>query len=103
MLHAKKKIESEKTLERALKNLVEIKMHGWCLKLLAQHISGLPDRICLLPGGIIFFVEVKTTGKPARAIQLWVHAKLRGLGFKVYIVDCTADIQDLENRYYGNT
>ena len=58
-----KEIESEKQLERLLKSTVELTMHGLCLKLLSQHMIGLPDRLCLLPKGKAFFVEVKTTGK----------------------------------------
>ena len=50
-----KQIESEKHLERLLKNTVEGTMNGLCLKLLSQHITGLPDRLCILPGGKAFF------------------------------------------------
>lgn len=82
-----KEIESEKQLERLLKSTVENTMHGLCLKLLSQHMIGLPDRICLLPGGKAFFVEVKTTGKKPRKIQEVVHQKLRSLGFRVYVLD----------------
>ena len=46
-----KNIESEKKLERSLKNSVEVKLKGMCLKLLSAHITGLPDRLCLFPGG----------------------------------------------------
>lgn len=94
-----KKIESEKTLERSLKRNVEKELKGWCLKLLSSHITGLPDRICLLPGGRVFFVEVKTTGEKPRKIQLWVHDKLRRLGFEVYIVDSSEVIKEVTKRY----
>lgn len=80
-------IESEKQLERLLKSIVENTMNGLCLKLLSQHITGLPDRLCLLPRGKIFFVEVKTTGKKPRKIQEHIHEKLRKLGFRVYVLD----------------
>ena len=82
-----KEVESEKHLERLLKSTVEIMMHGLCLKLLSQHTTGLPDRLCLLPGGKAFFVEVKTTGKKPRKIQEFIHKKLRSLGFRVYVLD----------------
>ena len=55
-------IESEKLLETKLKNGTE-KMGGWCIKMLSTHLTGLPDRVCLFPGGIIFFAEIKTTKK----------------------------------------
>lgn len=82
-----KEIESEKQLERLLKSTVENTMHGLCLKLLSQHMIGLPDRLCLLPRGRAFFVEVKTTGKKPRKIQEFIHNRLRALGFRVYVLD----------------
>lgn len=95
----KQEIESEKMLERSLKSLVESELNGWSLKLLSQFISGLPDRICLIPLGIIFFAEIKTTKQKPHKIQLWVHAKLRGLGFDVYVIDRTEHIQELREKY----
>lgn len=94
-----KNIESEKTLERSLKNSVEVKLKGWCLKLLSAHITGLPDRLCLFPGGRILFVELKTTGKRPRKIQLFIHNKLRGLGFRVEVVDTAEQIETIINEY----
>lgn len=96
------RIESEKTLERSLKRYVEQEKKGWCLKLPAVHISGLPDRICLMPLGIIFFAEIKTTKKKPKALQLWVHRKLKKLGFKVHIVDSTEDIDTIKRNYDTN-
>ncbi len=85
------KIESEKSLERKLKKEIE-RLNGFCIKLLALHISGIPDRLCLLPGGRIFFAEIKTTKQKPKAIQLLIHARLRSLGFKVYVIDTSDKI-----------
>ena len=91
------KVESEKLLETKLKNGVE-KMGGWCVKLLSTHLTGLPDRICLLPGGVLFFAEIKTTKKKAKKIQILVHHKIRKLGFEVYLIDTSVQIKKiLEN------
>jgi hypothetical protein len=35
----------------------------------------------------MFFVELKTTGKKPRKIQLYMHEALRNLGFEVYVID----------------
>ncbi len=86
-------IESEKLLERKLKEKIEAK-GGLCLKI-AYVFIGFPDRICLLPGAIIFFAEVKTTGFKPSKIQLYVHKKLSGMGFNVYIVDSSEIINKL--------
>ena len=68
---------------------------GWCIKLLSTHITGLPDRLCLLPNGKVLFVEIKTTKKKPTKIQLKVHQKLMDLGFRVEIVDNSAQILKL--------
>jgi hypothetical protein len=77
---------SEKLIERTLNAEVR-SLGGWSLKLLCQFVTGLPDRLVLLPGGVIFFAEIKSTGKKPTAIQLLVHKKLRGLGFTVHVIN----------------
>ena len=87
-------IESEKKLERRLKKEVEAR-GGMCIKLEANFIAGLPDRMCLLPGGQVFFVEVKTTGKQPSPVQYAVHRMLIKLGFRVYVPDTTEKIKNI--------
>jgi len=87
-------IESEKVLERKLFNLVRSK-GGWAVKLEANITAGLPDRLVLMPGGQVFFVELKTTGQKPRKIQKAIHKKLQKLGFAVYIVDSTETLKAL--------
>lgn len=79
-------IHSEKVVERKLVELVKAK-NGLCVKLLCDQLTGLPDRLCLFPGGVIIFVEVKTTGQKPRRIQTFIHNKLRALGFRVEVID----------------
>lgn len=86
--------ESEKTLERNLVNRLD-KMGGWAVKLLAVHITGLPDRLCLWPGGRVVFVEMKSTGKTVRPSQAAIHRKLRAMGFRVEVIDSTKGIDKL--------
>lgn len=90
--------DSEKYLEKALKKAVE-KRRGLCIKLLSQHMVGLPDRMCLLPKGKIVFVEVKSKGKKPRKIQKIVHDRLKGLGFLVLVVDSRESLAELENLF----
>ena len=85
-------MDSEKLVDKRLRIEVE-KLGGWAIKLSATHISGLPDRLCLLPGGRVVFVEVKTTGQKPRKIQLYVHNKLRRLGFRVEVIDSTEKVK----------
>ena len=46
--------------------------------------SGVPDRIILLPGAKVIFVEMKKPGKTERKRQLYVQGLLRALGFEVF-------------------
>lgn len=76
----------EHTVEEALKKKIK-SLGGWCIKLLPYLISGLPDRLVLLPGGRLYFIELKAPGKKPRPTQEVVIKKLRGLGFEVLIID----------------
>lgn len=94
----KPKIESEKVLEKYLVSEVK-KLGGWALKLLSGLVTGLPDRLILLPGGGVAFVEVKTTGKKASAVQLVRHKQLTHLGFRVDVLDSKEGINNFINSY----
>jgi len=52
-----------------------------------------------MPGGVIFFAEVKTTGEKPSPLQRLTHAKIKRLGFKVFIIDCTQDINTILKSY----
>jgi len=86
--------EIEKNLEKKLTNRLA-KLGGWAVKLLAVHITGLPDRLCLWPGGRVVFVEMKSTGKTVRPSQAAIHRKLRNMGFRVEVIDSTKGIDKL--------
>ena len=79
-------IDSEKAIERKLVEQVKAN-GGMCIKLLCDQLTGLPDRLCLFPNHRIAFVELKTTGRKPRRIQLYIHNKLRALGFRVEVID----------------
>ena len=68
---------------------------GIAPKLTCPGFDGMPDRIALLPGGRIAFVEVKAPGKKPRSLQLARHRLLRRLGFKVYVLDGIPQIKQI--------
>ena len=74
--------EIEKKLIRAVKAA-----GGICPKLISPGIDGMPDRMVLLPGGKIGFVEVKAPGKRPRPLQMRRHQILRDLGYRVFVLD----------------
>lgn len=91
-------IESEKDLERKLNQGVK-KLLGLSFKFLPFLVAGIPDRICLLPGGRIFFAEIKTTKKTPEKLQKYWHAKLRKLGFRVEVIDTSEQIENILKDY----
>lgn len=76
----------EKTIEQKLVKAVKA-MGGIAPKFTSPGFDGMPDRLVLIPYGRIAFVEVKAPGEKARPLQLARHRLLRGLGFKVYVLD----------------
>ena len=76
----------EKVIEHALVMATRSK-GGIAPKFTSPGFDGMPDRLVLLPGGRMGFVELKAPGKKPRALQLARHRLLRRLGFKVYVID----------------
>ena len=76
----------EKELERKLAQAVKT-LGGICPKFTSPGFDGMPDRLVLLPGGRLAFVEVKRAGQQPRALQLSRHGMLRRLGFQVHVLD----------------
>lgn len=75
----------ESLIERRLREAVE-RAGGKCLKLPANLYRGIPDRLVLLPGGRVFFIELKTSkGKPSEP-QIAFREFLQRLGFHSLII-----------------
>ncbi len=91
----------EKQIESRL--VTEAKRSGGIApKLVCPAFDGMPDRMVLLPGGRIGFVEVKAPGEKPRTLQLSRHRLLRKLGFKVYVLDDPADIAGILDEIGGD-
>lgn len=82
----------ESYIEGRLKQAIQ-KLGGLCIKLWALSFTGLPDRLILLPGGKVFFVETKHSEKKPRPRQLIVHEQLRSLGFMVFVICTNEDLK----------
>lgn len=76
----------EKHIEQKLTKTVK-NIGGLALKFVSPNFNGVPDRLILLPGGKIAFVELKAPGKKMRALQIKRKGQLEALGFKVYCID----------------
>ena len=73
----------EKDIERHLRDGVK-SLGGLCLKLVCPGFTGVPDRMILLRGGVIAFVETKRPGQHERQRQAFVQHRLRKMGFNVF-------------------
>lgn len=87
---------SEKVFERTLSKYVD-DTGGMAVKLLSQFLRGLPDRMFLLKGGRVLFVEFKSTGKKPTKIQEYVHKRIQALGFPVLVVDSVETYEGAKN------
>jgi hypothetical protein len=77
---------SEKWLEKNLRERVKA-FGGMALKFWCFSFTGFPDRMILMPGGRIYFAEIKSEGKPLKPRQKIVIPWLRRLGFQVWLID----------------
>ena len=81
----------EINIERGLVSAVRAR-GGLCPKFVSPGWDGVPDRLVLLPGARMAFVELKAPGKTPRPLQRRRRDQLERLGFKVYVVDGVAQI-----------
>lgn len=89
------KMESEKATEAYLRDEVR-KLGGTAYKFVSPGQAGVPDRIVVLPGGRIFFVEVKSEGEKSSNNQKRQQNRLRSLGCTVYAdVDTKAEVREV--------
>ncbi|CNK09761.1 VRR-NUC domain-containing protein [Yersinia aldovae] len=63
------------------------KAGGIAYKFVSPGRRSVPDRLVLLPGGKVIFVECKAPGEKPTAAQLREHDKLHALGFAVWVLD----------------
>lgn len=64
---------------------------GKAYKLISPGNAGVPDRLVILPGGKVGFVELKRKGEKPRKLQEYRMRELRSLGC------CTAVVDDMES------
>ena len=91
----------ERDIERALVGMVK-RRGGLCLKWVCPGFAGVPDRIVLLPGGRVVFVEVKRPrGGKVAPLQEWWAGKLKKLGFPHWVVWNYKDLDTFRVALFG--
>lgn len=86
----------ERDIERYLFKKVK-REKGMCIKLNPVGMSGLPDRVVLLPLGKIFFIELKAPKQKPRPLQEIFLRTLRELGFLTYVIDSKDKVDEVIN------
>lgn len=89
----------EREIETKLRLMVT-RAGGKCLKWVCPGWSGVPDRIVLLPGGRLVFVELKRPkGGKTAALQRWWAKELQALGFRYEKVKDVNDLAAFQREY----
>ena len=83
---------NEKLIEKKLREEVK-NLGGMALKFSSAYHRGMPDRIVLLPGGLISFVELKSTGKKPTKLQGKAIGELKSLGFRTLVIDSKESLE----------
>lgn len=85
--------QREQRLEQKIVSLIKAK-NGMCFKWVSPGFTGVPDRIAVMPGGKIFFIEVKRPDGKGRVSkrQQRVGDQLRALGCTVLVVNKMEDL-----------
>lgn len=82
----------ESALERKLVLAVE-KIGGKAVKWTAPGFAGVPDRIVLLPYGVVAFVEMKAPGQKLKPLQGYWKQRLEELGHHHFTIDSAEGIE----------
>lgn len=83
----------ESELERRLVQGVD-KLGGIAYKFVSPGNDGVPDRVVVLPGGQVFFVELKTDTGRLRSVQKYQLERLCDLGARALVVRGDQGLQD---------
>jgi hypothetical protein len=84
----------ERDIEEYLRNKVKAS-GGTAYKFTSPGNNGVPDRIIILPGNRITFVELKAPGGKPTALQVNQHKRFRALGCDVRVIDSKEQVDEL--------
>ena len=84
----------EKDIEKALVREVR-KRSGMAFKFVSPGMDGVPDRIVILPGSIIAFIELKAPGKEMRPLQEKRAEQIADMGFPVFCINSMEGVSEV--------
>lgn len=92
----------EREVESYLRRRVEA-LGGECVKFLPDDMPGYPDRIVMLPGGVLVWAETKKPkGGKVSKLQKLRHEQLRSLGQRVIVVWTKEQADELVEQLTGS-
>jgi len=90
----------ERNIETYLREQVR-KAGGAAMKWVSPGNNGVPDRIVIMPGGRVVFVELKAPGRKPTQLQKYQHERLRVLGCDVRVIDSREGVDELVRELTG--
>jgi Holliday junction resolvase len=84
----------ERDVERYLVEKIRA-LGGRAYKWVSPSQRGVPDRLCVLPGGRVLAVEVKRPGGKVTRLQERELAQLNALGMQAAVVDSIESVEKL--------
>lgn len=92
--------ELEASLEAYFRKAV--RAAGGLIYKLAPTVSGIPDRLVIFPGGLMFLVELKAPGGRLSPIQEHVHSELAAVGTTVAVLEGRGQVDSwISSRFAG--
>lgn len=83
----------ESAIQKAIARTIRIEFGGAVVKVDSAIYGGFPDLTCILPGGVVVFIEVKQPGKYPSKLQYRKLAELRAMGHRAFVARSLADVR----------
>lgn len=75
---------------------------GIAMKFVSPGVSGVPDRVVVVPSGRVVFVEAKRPGGRPRPLQVAVEDMMRAHGADVRVIDTREGVDELVRELSGD-
>lgn len=100
--YMKKRVKKESSVE---KHLVEYakQLGGQVRKVTFPGHSGAPDRLILFPGGVVAWVELKSTTGKTKPWQDREHQRFRAMGQRVDVIRTEHEADRLIDELYAES
>ncbi|MBM7631115.1 VRR-NUC domain-containing protein [Geomicrobium sediminis] len=90
----------ERDIENYLRDRIK-KVGGIAYKFESPGNVGVPDRLILLPGGEVHFIELKAPGRKPTKNQTHQHKRFERLGSIVHVIDSKQGVDEWIDKMVG--